>query len=1038
MLGSDNAPVGSRRLVTIVFCDLVDSTKLGERLDPEALRAVMSTYFRTMAAVIERHGGTVEKFIGDAIVAVFGIPTLHEDDALRAVRAADEMRDAIVDLNLELRKRWDVEIQVRLGVNSGEVMAGDDQLEGQAFVTGGPVNLAARLEQHARPGQVLLGPDTVSLVRDAVRVEPLPPLALKGLGEQVIAAALLEVGTGVAGHARRMDLAIVDRERELALLLDAFDRSVAARQCQLFTILGIAGVGKSRTVEELLSVVGGRATSLRGRCLAYGEGITFWPIKEMVHEAIGLSVDDDPHPAASRLAQILEPAERGTQAAGRVGEAIGIGGIPAAPEETFWAIRTLFETLARQDPLVLVFDDIQWAEPTLLALIEHIADWSRDVPMMLVCLARPDLLEIAPTWGGGKLNATSVLLEPLSEPDAAKLIQNLVGTTELDAGVRDRILESAGGNPLFVEELLAMMIDDGSLRIDGGRLVPTTDASRLQIPPSISAILAARLDMMPSQERTLVDRASVIGEEFSTEAVSALMPDDMAGSVESSIGSLMRKQILRTSPTPGQYRFRHVLIRDAAYASIPKRTRASLHESLATTLLATRRSDDLDEILGYHLERAFRYLAELGPPDDHATGLAHRAGVLLAEAGRRAFARGDAQASAGLLARSAVLLTGDDVMLAGVLPDLADSEFECGDPQGGTRRLEELDELAHRMHDRSLVTLARIRLAEMTLLGDPRGTTLDAMRVVAEDAVAVFEELGDDGRLAESLMLIAVLSWVSGSAEDMLETSARALGLARGAGSPRMSALAASYVGRALALGPVPCHIAVTRLTTLIGELEHDRLAQATCRLEQAWLLAMMKRFAEAEAETTAAREVFEDLGQRRWLAAAAGTAGLIAWAAGRTDEAEERVRHEYRFFHSQGETSNATPAACDLAHVLCDLGRFAEADELVDEVVKGAGIYDVEPQAGWRSARARILAHLGEREEAERLADEAVALVAPTDLVDLRADTWRYRADVLDAIGRSGDAAADRAHAAEAYRAKGNLAGLERVAPAAATPPAG
>ena len=402
-----------RKTVTIVFCDVTGSTALGEQLDPESLRDVQSRYFDAMRAAIERHGGTVEKYIGDAVMAVFGIPVLHEDDALRAARAAADMREALAALNKELERDRGVAIQVRIGVNTGEVVAGDPG-DGKAFVTGDAVNVAARLEQHAEPGQVLLGEATYRLLRDAVDAEPVEPLELKGKAERVPAWSLLGVREVTSAVPRRLDSPMVGRERPLAQLRQAFDAAEGDDACQLFTLLGSAGVGKSRLVEEFLSTIGGGAEVLRGRCLPYGEGITYFPVVEAIKQAAGLADFDLPDVVESKVCSVLEGDEHQELVCRHVSQLMGVAEA-AAGEETFWAIRRFFEASARERPLVLVFDDIHWGEPTFLDLVEHIADWSRGSPILLLCMARSDLLDVRPSWGGGKLNAATVSLEPLTD-----------------------------------------------------------------------------------------------------------------------------------------------------------------------------------------------------------------------------------------------------------------------------------------------------------------------------------------------------------------------------------------------------------------------------------------------------------------------------------------------------------------------------------------------------------------------------------------------------------------------------------------------
>ena len=489
-----------RKTVTIVFCDLVGSTAMGEALDPEQLRLVTQRYFDAMRLPIERHGGTVEKFIGDAVMAVFGVPQVHEDDALRAVRAAADMREVLAALNTELDRDHGVRLACRIGVNTGGVVSGT----GDAVIVGDAVNVAARLEQAAAPGEILLGDETYRLVRDAVTAEPVDALDLKGKTDPVPAHRLIDVTAGAAGFARHLDAPMVGRERELALLRSAFERTVSDQACQLFTVLGVGGVGKSRLMAAFVDELGDRATVLRGRCLPYGEGITFYPLAEALIEIADLHEADTPEVARAKLATLVGSDGNAGRIAELVGQAIGIAG-ESAPEETFWAIRTLLEHLAADRSLVFAIDDLQWAEPKFLELVEHVADFARDAPILLACMARPELLDDHPGWAGGKMNATSILVEALGAEECGMLVANLLADDSVDAAVRTRIADAAEGHPLYAEEITGLLVDEGRLVLKEGRWVATGDLSDVPVPPTISALLAARLDRLPVDERRLLE-----------------------------------------------------------------------------------------------------------------------------------------------------------------------------------------------------------------------------------------------------------------------------------------------------------------------------------------------------------------------------------------------------------------------------------------------------------------------------------------------------------------------------------------------------
>ena len=638
--------------MTVVFADVVGSTSLVEKLEPESARRVLDRFFETTRVVVERHGGTVEKYIGDAVMAVFGIPVLHEDDALRAVRAAAGMRNALARLNEDLARRYGVTIEMRVGAATGEVVAGDHSRR-QSFATGDAVNVAARLEKTAKPGETLVDERTYRLVRRAVDASPLGSIALKGRTEAVVAYRVLSVDVG--SPVRRAHSAFVGRARELDALSKTLEEVARERTTRLVTVVGAAGVGKSRLVAEFLSACPAETAVIRGRCLPYGEGITYWPLKEALAEAARLRGEESAEESRARIRALAGDAPDADLIAERVAETVGFAEAARGHAGSAWATRRLLEEIARNQPLVLVLDDIQWAEPTFLDLVEHVAGESR-APILILCLARSELLDLRRSWAASSL----VVLEPLSDQESARLVGTLLGDLELDEAARLKIIAAAEGLPLFVEEMVAMLVEDGSLRRVDGHWI-AADLDRVAAPPTIHALLAARLDQLDVPERALLQRAAVEGQVFHRDAVAFLSPEGERAEVGSWLSELVLKGLIE--PAGGElgddtaYCFHHLLLRDVVYESIHKEERASLHARFAARIdeRAGERASELDEIAGYHLEQAYLYEAELHPGAVNAE-LAERAAQRLGGAGRRAHARGDSSAAVGLLTRAIQLL----------------------------------------------------------------------------------------------------------------------------------------------------------------------------------------------------------------------------------------------------------------------------------------------------------------------------------------------------------------------------------------------
>jgi class 3 adenylate cyclase/predicted ATPase len=972
---------GVRKTVTVLFCDLVGSTALADRADPEVLRELMARYHRELRTILERHGGSVEKFVGDAAMAVFGIPKAHEDDALRATRAASEIRDKVGRLGLE----------ARIGVNTGEVVAG----HGETLVTGDAVNVAARLEQAASPGEVLLGEGTHVLVRDAVDDEVVEPLVLKGKAQPVPAYRLHELRPDVPALTRPLDAPFVGREDDLETLARVLGRAVEERTPQLATIIGPPGIGKSRLAGEFIQR--SRARVLVGRCLSYGEGITYLPLAEVISQV-------------GELRSALGGHGDAELAASRIAGAVGTGAEASSPEEIAWAFRRLFEALARERPLTVVLDDIHWAEPTLLDLIEYVSTFAREAPFVLLCLARPDVLELRPSWLTPKPNATLVNLEPLAEGQAEMLVDEL---SDVSDETKARIVDAAGGNPLFLEQFLAAESERGS--------------GALEIPPSIHALLAARMDSLAPEERSVIERASVEGSMFHRGSVAELVPEQSRPRVGSHLMTLIRKGLIRpdltTLPGDDGFRFAHVLIRDAAYDSIPKRIRADLHERFANFMLSRLGADAPSEILGYHLEQAYRYSEELQLADEQGRGLGRRAAGLLSAAGRRALVRGDSAAAANLLARSVELLPAEDVDRLELLPDLGWALTDTGDLARAEEVLAEAEAGGPLIQGQALVRRLWLRSNV-----DASWSEAEAEEKLAE-AIVVFEQSGDELGLARSFNLLAYLNLGMGRSSRARELAERAIRHAARAGDRREEAQARDTIGGTHVWGATPAEEVIRECRKLLkwAREQGDRPLEADAlAFGLAVPHAMLGHFEQARRLIREGLELVDELGRLRHSATIVSLGAVVELLAEEPAKAERELRTALQTLDRIGELGHKRTAAQRLAYALCEQGRYDEAEQAA-AVSESAGS-DLETEPYLRGIRARLLARRGGFAEAEELAREAIALVEETDFVNIRADTRMDLADVLEVSGKKDEAASVVEEAIRLYERKGNVVSAGRA----------
>ncbi len=970
----------ARKVVTVVFADVTGSTGLGERLDPESLRSIMGRWFEAMREVLERHGGTVEKFIGDAVVAVYGVPVLHEDDALRAVRAATDMAVALERLNTALRAERDLEIGMRVGVNTGAVVVGDARAGGSR-ATGDAVNVAARLQQAAEPGEVLVGDSTWQV---------------KGRDEPVVVRRLIAVDQSAEAIHRRVGGPMVGRDREHGTLRAAYERAVAEERCVLVTVLGSAGVGKSRLVHEFLSGIRSDSTVLRGRCLPYGQGITWYPVAALLRSAVGLEEEADPQTVMDRLRERLTGISDAETILTRLAEPLGIATEPAPIEELFWAVRRFIERLATGGPVVIVVDDLQWAESTLLDLVEHLADWVHGLPVLLLAMARPELLDVRAGWGGGK-------------PEAALA----------------HIAAAADGNPLYVEQVIEMLLDDGLVRRLPGGSFEVGNLDTISVPPTIQALLAARLDRLSDPERRTIERASVVGKEFGQGDVAELTPAESRSGVSGQLMALVRKELIRPDRRRDDgaetFRFRHLLIRDAAYESLPKTERAELHERFADWLERTAgdRLADADEIVGYHLDQARTYRLALGPADDHIRALGLRAGRRLSAAGRRAADRDEILPALRLLSRAAELLVEDPPTRFETLIRLASVSYH-NDYALAARAAREAEVVSANIGELAALR-ASLWVSSLRSMTDP-AFLISETRAQSEAATRAFEAAGDIDALLDSHSMAMQIELEAAHWRAAAGAARRGLELAATAGRERQRQDFASSLSNALLWGSTD---ASASLQTIEG-----LLATVTRRLSRSSLLACVAALrgilgdrpgAEAALDESAA--IRAELGARRDEFRHSYT----EYALDDFEAALRLTRAEAAMLETMGETGQRSTMVGLEAWILVLMGDDEAALESAARSRDLGAPDDAITQILWRAAAGVALARQGNAAEAERVTAEGLEIAADTDSLDA-GTAWLARAMALSALGRRPEAVEAARTARDFYAQKGFVNAVRRA----------
>ncbi|HEX5239592.1 MAG TPA: adenylate/guanylate cyclase domain-containing protein, partial [Candidatus Limnocylindrales bacterium] len=1006
---ADALPRDTRRTVTLVFALAKVHGVTGEEPGPGVLRDVMSRYFDAMRTALEHHGGTVEKYIGDAVMAVFGLPIRHEDDALRAVRAAADMQAALADLNPSFRTEFGVELHGLFGVNTGEVIASGDASSAQRLVTGDTVNTAARLEQAAGGGDVILGDLTYRLSRDEIEAEPIPPLTLKGKAEPVPAYRLVRVAHR---SSTTSTTPFVGRAAELARLEGCLDAALSTKRARLVNVVGDAGVGKSRLIREFADRASVGANVLRGRCLPYGNGITFWPLNEAIGAIAGIQPDDSPAVAVGKIRRLLRgsaDAAAGTTVSdgeigditNRVAAAINLSDAQFPVAELLWGARRLLEVLAREEPLVFIVDDIHSAEATFLDLVDAVVEAAADAPMVVLTSARQELTERHPEWSEAHAGDT-ITLAPLSDQEAGQVVAELLGA--LDEDVRGRISAAAEGNPLYLEQIVSMLVETRAIERAGDRWVART-GGELAIPPTVQALVAARLDALAGEERQVIEPASVIGLSFPEEALEELVEHPLRPILDAELSSLAGKELIRRASTADVvYRFGHLVIRDTAYGGLLKRVRAALHERFVVWAERVNRErgreQEFEEILGYHLEQAYRYRTDVGLVDDAAREVGERAAEKLSNAGRRALTRGDLPAAVSLLRRAIDLLPESSTFRVELQVDLAEGLLQQGAFDDSNAVLEEARSAAKSLAETRLEVRADLIQVGVDQFRAGGQAGADRAMDVAHHAIEALEPLADHAGLARAWRLIMNTSLNQGHFDEASEAAERVVSEASAADDQRLASRSASAIAYVLLHGRTPVPEAISRCEELLRSVEGDRKTEGLIESTLSVLRAMTGDIEAGRELYRRSQASLTELGGGIDALSGSLDSSRVELLAGDLEAAERELRRDYDALAALGESYFRSTVAARLASVLERRGKPDEALFYAD-VAKDIGEEDdVETQVGWRSARSLVQADLGMAESALELANEAVRLTEDTSDGLLRAAALMDLGTVLERLG--------------------------------------
>jgi predicted ATPase/class 3 adenylate cyclase len=1041
------APIrDARKRVTLIKCDIENSVGAADGVDPERDDQRVSRYREAIRGVVRRYGGDIGPFDGDAVLVAFGMFGQYEDHAIRAAQAAVALRAALTRVNRELAGRHPP-IKVRMGIHTGEVVVGPDL--GPGDLAGSTPHVAQRLQEAAKQlagegNPTLLSQATYELIHSAVEVDPVGPLKLRGRSEPVDAFRLLRVDREATRLPYVTGIPMVGRSEELLALGIAYQRTAARRLCQLVTVLGQAGIGKTRLVQEFMAEVDEGATVLAGHCLPHEESSTYWPMVSVVRRAAGISATDSPVVALEKLRRLVDGQEGAARITTWVGQMLGVAPGVGTPAEIAWGLRRLFEILAREQPLIVVVDDLHRGEPTLCDTLESIADEIRDAPVLLICIAREELVEQRPTWSGGKLNASSMRLTPLRRAEEAEHIRQVLDAKEVELVVArriddltERIAEKSGGVPLYAEQYLASLED---------RLEPEDDQQRVlahldELPAKIDDLLADRLFRLDPNDRAIIQRAAVIGKQFHVADLIALAPEWERAAIEGALAGLVRRELIQPDPDPvpflprekagAPFRFCHPLIRESAYKGTAKQNRAELHERYASwveTAASDDRMAEFDELIGIHLAEAYQNRLELGSDTEESRRLAERAGERLAAAGGRAANRGNIRISLKLLDRAVKLLPDDHPARPWAALDLADALREVGEFERAVDLYQEVTETARAAEQQDVVMHARLGQLDLMAFRDPERILGGSGEI--QDAILLFVKLQDDRGLAKARRLKAYVNFAVGRSRSAEREARRAIKIADAKDLQHLEAKARRLLCIILLWGPAP----IDEVVRYADETLEWARARSIASLEAGALTvlgraaAMRGEFELARRHVKQAREISSELGEVLTAAADSMADGLVELLAGKPAKAEEVLRFGYETLEQTRGTGPLANVAAMLARALIIQGKDDEADTLTRICEEIAAPSELDSQVRSRALRAILLARGGRLKEAETLAREAVTRSAESEQPDTQAEALTDLAEVLRLSKKAAAAAEAVERAFALYVANGNVVAAARL----------